>query len=185
VSGCNRPGRGRLSTPFIRGTIQGGIPPLLGSTTINLPFPFPYFGSSNTTVVATPSSLNLAPQPNPGAKSVSVISVHSPLMFGDAQSRFWTAVIGTAPNRRFVIEWRNVVKVGASTARVSYEVILSENGTFTLNYADIAATSAAERGPYDVGITGPGGDRLQYSSQDAGEVLLASDQAITFTPPGP
>jgi len=49
-----------------------------------------------------------------------------------------TQLLGTAPNRRFVIEWRNVTFFGYNSKRVDFEIVLHENGVILLQYHNIA-----------------------------------------------
>ena len=79
-----------------------------------------------------------------------------------------TAVTGTAPNRQFIVEWRNVNFYGTGLY-VKFEVILSENGTITLNYGDIATTKTREQGDSaTVGIENASGTAaVQHSFNQA------------------
>jgi len=54
-----------------------------------------------------------------------------------------TQELGAAPNRRFVIEWRNVRFYSDPTLRLRFEIVLLENGEILLQYADVDATSGA------------------------------------------
>ena len=57
----------------------------------------------------------------------------------DAAASLRTEVLGTAPNRRFVVEWRNVHFFGDTTRRIDANVVLHENGRIvsqTRNLAD-------------------------------------------------
>ena len=57
-----------------------------------------------------------------------------------------TQLLGTAPNRRFVIEWRNVTFSGDDfKKRFNFEIVLHENGVILLQYHNIA-TDGRERG---------------------------------------
>jgi hypothetical protein len=52
-----------------------------------------------------------------------------------------TRLLGTAPNRQFVIEWRNVKFSGDNSVnpkRFDFEIVLHENGTILLQYRNIA-----------------------------------------------
>ncbi len=54
-----------------------------------------------------------------------------------------TEELGTAPNRRFVIEWRNVRFFGDNSKnpmRVDFEIVLHENGVILLQYRNIDYT---------------------------------------------
>ena len=57
----------------------------------------------------------------------------------DASASVRTELLGVAPNRRFVVEWRNVHFFGDTTRRIDANVVLHENGRIvsqTRNLAD-------------------------------------------------
>lgn len=49
-------------------------------------------------------------------------------------------MLGSAPNRRFVITWNNVALYGNPATRYSFQVILNENGTFKYQYTTGSST---------------------------------------------
>ncbi|ROO59296.1 carboxypeptidase family protein [Micromonospora sp. Llam0] len=102
----------------------------------------------------------------------------------DAQARIATRISGTAPNRQWVVEWRNVHIYGDTNTRATFEVVFSENGQIMLAYADIDPAKSIERGGEGtVGIeNGDGSIGFQYLFR---EPWLASGQGITFTPNPP
>ncbi|WP_229705590.1 carboxypeptidase regulatory-like domain-containing protein [Micromonospora sonchi] len=102
----------------------------------------------------------------------------------DSQARIATRISGTAPNRQWVVEWRNVHIYGDTSTRATFEVIFKENGEITLAYADIDPKKPIERGGEGtVGIeNGDGSIGFQYLFR---EPWLASGQGVTFTPNPP
>lgn len=50
-----------------------------------------------------------------------------------------TQLLGAAPNRQFVIEWRNVTFSGDGVRRFDFEIVLQENGVILLQYRNIAS----------------------------------------------
>ncbi len=100
-------------------------------------------------------------------------------LYVDAQSSMRTAVVGTAPDRQFVIEWRDVTRYDNMSARLSAEVLIGEDGTFTFDYASLDA--ADEQGSSaTVGIEDPNGLRaLQYEYQ---QPILVAGTAVVYTP---
>jgi hypothetical protein len=102
----------------------------------------------------------------------------------DADSRIATKSSGTAPNRQWIVEWRNVVHVDDATARASFEIIFSENGQISLAYDGIDAAKALERGSgATIGIeNGSGTIAFQYATQEA---VLTTGQGVTFRPNPP
>nr|MDT0658339.1 PQQ-dependent sugar dehydrogenase [Micromonospora sp. DSM 115978] len=160
---------------------------------VDLPFPVPFYGHRyDRAWVSTNGFLSFADPGLPGAINTGLPDPAIPnaaiYPFWDdlvvrADSSVRTAVLGSAPNRRFVVEWRNVYLYGSSTARISFQLSLAESGRITMNYADLAATSLRELGSgATVGIEdGPGGTGLAYSVNQA---VLVNGRAVVFTPPG-
>jgi subtilisin family serine protease len=91
-------------------------------------------------------------------------------------SGVYTGVVGTAPNRTFIVEWRDVVFYSSRSNRVSFEALISENGEITFRYAGLGGgletgTSAT------VGIeNGSGTVAFQYSYNEG----VLADGGITF-----
>lgn len=84
---------------------------------------------------------------------------------------------GGAPNRYFVVEWHEVSRLG-STDRLTFEVILYENGDIVMQYLSLSGylTSAT------VGIEDEAGiDGLQYLYNSSG---LENNKAVRFYRPG-
>jgi hypothetical protein len=102
----------------------------------------------------------------------------------DASSKIATKSSGTAHNRQWIVEWRNVYLFGDTTARASFEVIFNETGQVSLAYADLSTTNPLERGSgATVGIENASGTiAFQYSTQQA---VLSSGQGVTFRPNPP
>lgn len=126
------------------------------------------------------------PIPSPPAEGQpnASVYVHWDDWVVDSQARIATRISGVAPNRQWVVEWRNVHLWGNTAARATFEVIFSESGEITFVYADIDAANALERGSgATVGIeNGSGTIGFQYLHQEA---RLASGQGITFQPSSP
>ena len=100
----------------------------------------------------------------------------------DGSASVWTATVGAAPFRQFVVEWRDVHRVNEPTQRLSVQVVLDELGLISLNYDGIDPANPAEQGGFaTVGIESPGGAvGLEYSFSTP---VLADDQAVVFLPP--
>lgn len=162
--------------------------------TIDLPFEFHMYGPQESPIgrraskahVATngfvgfdrPNDLHInRPVPSVGNPSCAIFPFWDDLVV-DEQASVQTALVGTAPNRRFAIEWRNVT-FWQGTGRVTFEVVLHEDGTIDLQYLELtggrgwgtSATVAVE--------SCNGGHALQYSHS---EPSLTSGQAIRFNP---
>ncbi len=167
--------------------------PLTGDdavTSVSLPFSFTYYGTAYDTAWVDTNGVLSFVQPAQGYAANTAIPDAAPpnaaiyafwddLLVKDVSS-VRTAVVGTAPNRQFIVEWRNVNFYGTGLY-VKFEVILSENGTITLNYGDLATTKSRELGDSaTVGIENASGTvAVQHSFNQA---VLGNGQAITFTP---
>ena len=68
-------------------------------------------------------------------------------------------LLGTAPNRRFVITWENVALYGNAARRYSFQVVLNEDDTFKYQYT----VGASDGSDGTVGVQVSGTDFTQYS----------------------
>lgn len=102
----------------------------------------------------------------------------------DSTSKVYTKTLGKAPNRRFVIEFRNATMFSASSARVDFEMVLHEtSGDILFAYRNLNPEDPNELGySATVGIeNATGTDALQYSH--LGSEPLSDESAIRITPP--
>jgi hypothetical protein len=102
----------------------------------------------------------------------------------DASSQFGDQSGGTAPNRYTLVEWNNVIfNDGAASERVSFEVVMYEDGRILFNYDGISANPShlRERGSSaTVGLESPDGTKAFELSYN--DVALDNGLAIMFTP---
>src|SRR5262249_43140218 len=98
----------------------------------------------------------------------------------DGSASVRTTVTGTAPNRAFVVEWRNVYMFGNLSRRLSFEAVLYENGDVAFAYKDLDNTFEQGNGA-TVGIENDAGTiAFQYSFNQA---VLVSGNGVLFHPP--
>lgn len=83
--------------------------------------------------VLTPCCANL---PNVGSPDAVLYAFTDDLLV-DASASVRTAVVGSAPNRQFVVDWHNVARFDNQTQRLNVEVLLSEDGTITYDYSSL------------------------------------------------
>jgi hypothetical protein len=160
------------------------------ATQINLPFPFTFYGKTyNTASITTNGFLNFlelnaslgnVPIPNPGTPNAAIYAQWDDL-YVDFDSTMNTDLLGSAPNRQFVIEWRNVHFCCVSPESFDMEVILYENGRILTQYRNIdpgreqgeSATTGIEN---ETGTVG-----LQYSYNTAS--IGSPDFAVLYNLP--
>lgn len=139
---------------------------------VPLPFSFTFYGAtydevrvdSNGLVSFTSTfsnSFNTA-IPNPNIPNAAIYALWDDL-FPIEPTHILTAVEGTAPNRKFVIEWREVPFSEEFQTTASFEIVLHESGEITTSY--LTANGSRGRGrSATVGIENATGDiALQYS----------------------
>ncbi|WP_433205451.1 carboxypeptidase regulatory-like domain-containing protein [Dactylosporangium sp. CS-047395] len=154
---------------------------------VALPFALPYYGKSITSLWVDTNGVAFTE--NPGGSRPENAALPSRSGGSGAIAPFWadlqvdaaagvyTVTAGSAPNRTFTVEWRNVALAADSGQRLSAEAILSENGDIAFRYADL--DSPAESGGVAVvGIAAAHGQAgIGYSADEA---ALASGQSIAF-----
>ncbi|MEV0607022.1 PQQ-dependent sugar dehydrogenase [Polymorphospora rubra] len=169
--------------------------PLTGDdayTSVGLPFAFPFYGQTHSTAwISTNGFLSFT---DPGSPLGTNTALPDPALPNAALYPFWddlfvradssirTATTGTAPDRRYVVEWRNIGMYGSTSARITFQAVLSESGEIVYSYADLS-TAGRERGDSaTVGIEdGSGAVALSYSTNTPD---LRNGTSVVFTPPG-
>ncbi|ACZ86433.1 S8 family serine peptidase [Streptosporangium roseum] len=153
---------------------------------VTLPFTFPFYGGGHTSGwISSNGFLNFAASsttatngalPSTAAPNTAIYPYWDDLVLDD-QSGVYTATIGTAPKRTFVIEWRNARFYSDAAPRISFSTLLGEDGSIGFRYRGITSERASGTSA-TVGIESPGGtDALQYSHNSA---ALADGQSLTF-----
>ncbi|RFC70300.1 S8 family serine peptidase [Streptomyces sp. AcE210] len=160
----------------------------LDSQHLTLPFPVPYYAASYFEADArTYGYLDFAgtrawsanePLPTGAEPSLSIYAFWDWLGRGNAVDRY-TAVYGTAPDRVFVVEWRDALLTTDPEARVDAEMQIHENGDIVLAYHHIDPSSDVERGASaTTGIEDKfDQNAVQYSYN---KPVLSDDTAIRF-----
>jgi subtilisin family serine protease len=166
--------------------------PLVGDdvmVNVSLPFPFAFYGNtyeqayiaSNGFVTfqnTFPSFSNL-PIPDPSEPNAAIFALWDDLFVGP-DSSVLTETVGTAPDRRFVIEWKNVEFLGQGIT-VTFEVVLFENGKVELQYQMAGPDPRQRGGSATVGLENASGTvGLQYSFD---QPKLDSGMAVAFRAP--
>lgn len=160
------------------------------SVALKLPFTFLFYGKAYDEVnVSSNGVLNFNPDlpyfdntpiPSPQPPNATIYALWDDLVI-DAASGAFTEVLGTAPNRQLVVEWRNVRTLSGDNMRFNFEVIVGEAGDITLQYA--AQDESKTIGKLaTIGIEdATGGDGLQYSYNE--DSLQTGDSIRYSLPP--
>ena len=181
------------ATPF---TEAANVIPLTGddaSTAVPLPFPFRFYGQEYTTAfVSTNGTVNFLALnttfsnvsiPATGVPNAAIYAYWDDL-FHDTSSSVRTELVGTAPNRRFVVEWRNVRFFGDTTRRIDFNVVLFENGQILTQSRNLADDGRELGNSATLGIENATGTvALQYSFN---QPVLGVEPAVTsirYRPP--
>ncbi len=158
---------------------------------VTLPFPFTFYGQAYSTAyvstngfvnfLALDSSLSNTSLPSTSTPNAAIYVLWDDLYVDSGVGSVRTELVGTAPNRSFVIEWRTVRFYGSSTPLIRFEMVLSESGQVTLQYATVGSDGRAQGNSATIGIENSSGTvALQYSYNQA---VLSDGQAIVFLPP--
>ena len=167
--------------------------PLTGddvSAAVSVPFPFSFYGTNYATAnvssnghlsfTAASTAYSNVAIPNASAPNAAIYPQWDDLIV-DGTAAVYTSTLGSAPNRRFVIEWRNVVPYQSPTDRWDFEVVLYESGKVLLQYGNVDTPRQAGNSA-TVGIeNAAGNDALQYSLNAE---ALSNGTAIEFSHPG-
>lgn len=141
-------------------------------TTTNLPFTFTFYGQQYDSVTIFCDGYVQFASPSPQYVNQSLPTVQPP---NAAIYAFWdelwvpstntvrVATNGVAPNRRFIIEWRDVF-IHGTTLPIDFEVILEENGRILCQYRDLPNEPIYRGGTATLGIENQDGTlALQYA----------------------
>jgi len=163
---------------------------------IELPFPFTFYGQTYTDAyVCTNGYMEFAGPstsscvftntalPNANRPSGAIYALWDDVVV-DASASLRTEVKGTAPNRTFVVEYRNVRFV-SGTQRLDFNIVLHEDGRVMTQYRNLADDGRERGNSSTIGIEDHTGTiALEFSMNEA---LLSVEPAITsivYRPPG-
>ena len=162
------------------------------SQVVQLPFPFRFYGAPRQKVsIATNGFVTFGSRdttytndsiPSAELPNGAIYAYWDDLIIDD-QASVRTQVVGTSPNRRFVIEWRNATYYQDNTRRVTVELLLAERtGLVAISYRNIAADDREEGSSATLGIENmTGDDALEYSFNTP--ALGSPTFGITYLPP--
>ncbi|MFI6509303.1 S8 family serine peptidase [Streptosporangium sp. NPDC050855] len=173
--------------PYVAGTVRTTLTGDDAIQPITLPFTFPLYGTGYTAGwVSSNGFLTFAPGtalagnvtlPASAAPNAAIYPFWDDLVLDD-QSGVYTATLGTAPNRTFVLEWRNARFYADAAQRISFSALLGENGSIGYRYDSVDGERDAGIGA-TIGVeNATGTDALQYSFNAA---ALSDGQSLTFS----
>jgi subtilisin family serine protease len=133
---------------------------------IDLPFAFPFYGETYSqayvgtngflsfTAAAT-MPINVA-LPHGGKPNAAVLPFWDDLVI-DASASIRTGVEGSAPDRRFAVEWRDALIYGTQE-RVTVQAVLYENGAVGLEYVELGDSAVARGASATAGMEDENGE---------------------------
>ena len=187
------------ATPFEQADT---LVPLTGddiATTIDLPFPFTFYGETyNRAHLCTngfmefvgPTTTNCsgfnAAIPTAARPNGQIAAFWDDLVI-DAEASIRADARGSAPDRRFVVEFRNVQFFNDATRRVDFNIVLFENGEILTQYRNIANDGRERGNSATIGIENQTGtDALRLSLNEAALASEPTTTSVRYTssPPG-
>lgn len=167
--------------------------PLAGDdnqTSVTMPFPFPMYGVDYTRVQVTSNGYIAFDSdypvywnseiPNAEKPNAAVYGMWDDL-YVDWDSGVYTSVVGQAPNRKFVVEWRNVAFLSNLEERTNFEIILSENGDIVVQHQAPSTGPLSRGADATLGIEdGAGAVGILYSYADP---VIVGETAVKYSVP--
>lgn len=157
---------------------------------VALPFAFPFYGrvydtahvSTNGFVSFSGSNSHFINEvlPTAAAPNAAIYAMWDDLNVDDLAS-VRTRLLGTAPNRQFVIEWRNVAFCCEAGERLSFEIVLFEDGRILTQYDGVEANDRERGISATIGIEDDEGSvALQYAFS---QTVVTSGLAVLYNAP--
>ncbi|MEU5164487.1 S8 family serine peptidase [Streptomyces sp. NPDC020875] len=156
---------------------------------IELPFSVPFYGKNyGVAHVGTNGNLSFG-GPHTGDSNGSIPSLATPnaglypfwddlVLTGEGESAVYTGVTGTAPNRAFVVEWRDAVHWSDQSSRFSFAAVIGEDGVVTYHYKGTTGSGLPGGASATVGVENANGtDAFLYSLNSP---ALSDGLSITF-----
>jgi hypothetical protein len=164
--------------------------------TLDLPFAFTFYGQTYTDAyVCTNGYMEFAGPttsscvftntalPNTNRPNGAIYALWDDVVV-DASASIRTEVKGVTPNRRFVVEYRNVRFI-SGTQRLDFNIVLMEDGRVMTQYRNISDDGRERGNLATIGIEDhTGAVSLEFSFNEA---VLATEPVVTsivYRPPG-
>jgi subtilisin family serine protease len=174
---------------YVAGTDKLALSGNTAALAVTLPFPVPLYGSTYTAGwVSTNGMLSFGGSSTSSANNTiprtlapngALYPFWDDLVVDASTAGVYTGIIGTAPHRSFVVEWRNVAHFSAQAERFSFSAVIGEDGSISYHYKDIAGLSYESGSSATVGLENAvGTDAFQYSYNTGG--VLSDGLSIDF-----
>jgi hypothetical protein len=158
---------------------------------VPLPFTFNYYGVDYSAVnVTTNGFLNFLPTfpsfgnvgiPNPGDPNAAIFPFWSDLFVDGVAATVRADTIGSAPNRQFVIEWRDVTPLSQPSLPLEFEVLLGEDGSIVMRYQNVGGDPIQAGSLASIGIENETGTvGIQFSID---QPTVSTDLAVEYVLP--
>jgi len=155
---------------------------------VPLPFTFTFYGVPyDYAYVSTNGYLNfIGPNSSYSNVLIPIAAIPNAAIYAfwddlnvDSAASVRTELLGTEPNRQFVIEWRNVRFYNGGYLRIDFEIVLRENGVILLQYHNVADDFRERGNSATVGLENEAGNNAALFSYNRVS-LGVGDFAIQF-----
>ncbi|WP_309484263.1 S8 family serine peptidase [Streptomyces himalayensis] len=174
---------------YVAGTDKTTLSGDTATLAVSLPFPVPLYGKTYTSGwVSTNGALMFASSSTTGTNNTiprtttpnaALYPFWDDLVVNASTAGVHTGVIGTAPHRSFVVEWRNVAHYSAQSEPFSFSAVIGEDGKISYHYKDMSGISYESGSSATVGAeNATGTDGFQYSYNTGG--TLSDGLGIDF-----
>ena len=176
---------------FAGGTTQIDLTGDDNVTQVPLPFAVPFYSANYDTAWIATNGLVRFTGPSTNFFNTAIPDTAEPNaalypfwddLFVDDQAGVFTGVVGDAPHRTFVVEWRNVRFFADPNRRITFSAAIGEDGTVTFRYGAGAGQGLADGDSATIGVENADGtDALRYSFNSP--VVVAGGLTVTVRPP--
>ena len=161
---------------------------------IDLPFPFTFYGNTYRSArVCEKGYLSFPGDANCdlfNAELPRFVTRNSILPFWDnvivdPSASVRTGLVGAAPDRRFLIEWRDVRFPGPGDSRIDFEIVLHEQGDVEMQYRNIADDGGERGDSATIGLENEDGAIALMYSFNQPSIATPEHAVLYHAPPYP
>ncbi|MGW1975525.1 S8 family serine peptidase [Streptomyces sp. NPDC001889] len=155
---------------------------------VELPFAVPLYGRSYTAAHVTTNGVVSFGGPQGGDSNGQIPSTATPnaalypfwddLILTGEGSGVFTSVVGTAPHRSYVVEWRNIAHWSAQTDKFTFAALIGEDGRVSYHYKGTTGSGLKGGSSATIGVeNATGTDAFLYSYNTA---VLGDGLSVSF-----